>query len=78
MDEHKIPDLYHPAKPCPEPTYEEMSQAREVEIGPLCPPCPNHGNYPVRFYGATWTQNNRTGKVTVTQRHPALVMLNAN
>jgi len=78
MDEHQIPSLYNPRQPCPDVSEDEMAAAREVEIGPMCKPCPNHGNYPARFYGATFTQSSTTGRVSVTQRHPAVMMLNVN
>lgn len=65
-------DLYHPDQP---DNHGEINE--NVEIGPVNTPCA-HGNYVVRFYGATFTQSNVTGKVSPVQRHPALALMNAN
>lgn len=76
MDESKkIPDLYSPQQPCPPLTPEDL---KDVETGALCSPCPSHGNYVVRFYGATFSQSSKTGKVTVVSKYPVRMMVSAN
>jgi len=72
----KIPDLYHPAKPCGD--LDDLLVPADVEVGPVMKACPAHGHYAVRYWGATFSQSRSTGQVTEVQRYPMLAVLNVN